>query len=906
MNKKNWRKQSCLLVSMLLIFSLVSSLLVFADSETVDCEIVVEPQFDQVRFFSDDGYAAVQKDGKWGYIDKKGNWLVTPRYDYAGSFSEGKALCGELLDESTEEWNLMLMDTKGKTIELNYEDGSNIRGFVASDVPEDFQWDRFPYDLNNSYNYIMNEGHISISARTIQGSAGRLVYRADGTLFPILFWMRDYGQTFNDGVISQWYDGFGGMYVYDTDGNVALWYNAFIDEEGEYISKEHFYNGKEYFIRDLFCFEAGTAVAIVETERLSDSVWLAIVDKQGNIKYVSETDYAAASLIGTDPLTKCLNVNGLLCTANKEMLFGAVDMDGNVCVPFAYEDILPYHDGFIAVKKDGLWGYVDGKGTVVIEPQYERVTSFNEGRALALKDDKVFIINKENQRVPGYEKIDLSHYFSDNISHTLSDDGMVVIKENGKYGFARQLTFLQSDVSDGVVTIPEETKNLDLELGEVTGTITLDGVETLPETTIKATVNEVPITMEIPEGTKPGEMITALETPGTEEEGEHYLSAKFGAEGEEYDPAIEVTVEGGGEYELYMVREGNLTELEGENTSGNKVFALNRGGEVLLTRLKVKDTDATLKSLEVNGEEVQGFSSDKYNYIVKFGSNVKEVMVTAEANSPVATVEIEQASSIPGKATVTVIPEDESAEPAVYSVGVQYNQPQQTPTPTPTKKPSTSGGGGGSIGGGGGFVSIGSSNQSNQQSTQKEEEKKETVKPSRFTDIIGHWAEQDINEMFDEGIISGVTKTTFEPDRSITRAEFAALMTRALQLSAENKDSVFADVPENAWFADEVKAAAMAGLIVGYDGQFRPDDTITREEMAVVVMKAYILLGHSPEDKSIDHFSDKDEISAWAVPYVEQAIGSELISGVTGETFMPKENATRAQVASILKRLLNQ
>lgn len=176
----------------------------------------------------------------------------------------------------------------------------------------------------------------------------------------------------------------------------------------------------------------------------------------------------------------------------------------------------------------------------------------------------------------------------------------------------------------------------------------------------------------------------------------------------------------------------------------------------------------------------------------------------------------------------------------------------------------------------------------------------------KFTDIVGHWAGLDINEMAEKGIVSGVTKTTFEPDREITRAEFAALITRALKLSAANDDAVFKDVAADSWYAGEVAAAAGAGLISGYEGYFRPEENITREEMAVVIVKAYLYRGKAPLTGKLDRFTDKDSISDWAKDYVDQAVSVGLISGMTTDTFVPQENATRAQVASLIKRLLDQ
>ena len=159
--------------------------------------------------------------------------------------------------------------------------------------------------------------------------------------------------------------------------------------------------------------------------------------------------------------------------------------------------------------------------------------------------------------------------------------------------------------------------------------------------------------------------------------------------------------------------------------------------------------------------------------------------------------------------------------------------------------------------------------------------------------------------MADRGIVSGVTETTFEPDREITRAEIAALMTRALKLTSTNTDLVFTDVDSSSWYAKEVAAAAAAGLMTGYDGQFRPEDNITREELAVVVMKAYTLLGKSLSTGKLEQFADRNEISDWAKTAVDQAVSVGIINGITSDTFAPTDNATRAQAASLIKRILN-
>lgn len=170
-----------------------------------------------------------------------------------------------------------------------------------------------------------------------------------------------------------------------------------------------------------------------------------------------------------------------------------------------------------------------------------------------------------------------------------------------------------------------------------------------------------------------------------------------------------------------------------------------------------------------------------------------------------------------------------------------------------------------------------------------------------FSDMATHWARTDVMSMYNAGIVSGVTADTFEPDRNITRAEFATLIVKALKL--KNGESNFVDVAGDDWFAPYVGSAAKAGIIVGSDGNFRPNDTITRQEMAVIVVKAYEYLGKVAEIANLT-FSDNAEVSSWAKGFVAKAVGAGLISGMGDNIFAPKANATRAQSASLIARIL--
>ena len=220
------------------------------------------------------------------------------------------------------------------------------------------------------------------------------------------------------------------------------------------------------------------------------------------------------------------------------------------------------------------------------------------------------------------------------------------------------------------------------------------------------------------------------------------------------------------------------------------------------------------------------------------------------------------------------------------------NEPNPTDPPIPVPTLPNYGGGSSSGGNGSGSM-LGLGNNQTPSAT------------GRFKDTIGHWAQSDIEAMAARGIVTGVTADTFEPERAITRAEFATLIVKALNLSS-NASTGFSDVAKDGWYYTYVNAAANVGIISGYDGLFRPDDRITREEMAVILCKAYAFLEKSAGRGEIDRFSDKDTISAWAYDYVDEATTAGLISGMTADTFAPAENTTRAQAASVIRRLLEK
>ncbi len=179
-----------------------------------------------------------------------------------------------------------------------------------------------------------------------------------------------------------------------------------------------------------------------------------------------------------------------------------------------------------------------------------------------------------------------------------------------------------------------------------------------------------------------------------------------------------------------------------------------------------------------------------------------------------------------------------------------------------------------------------------------------------FSDIKGHWAESNIMMLANKLVVDGVTNTTFQPDRSVTRAEFAAMLVRSLGIQNTGGSSTFKDVASNQWYADVVATAAKLKLVDGYeDGTFRPNNQITREELSAMVVRALSYAGVNTSTEitkgqaMLSKFKDSHTI-IWAKDEIAAALSLGIIDGMTSTTIEPLQQATRAQSATMLKRFL--
>jgi len=184
------------------------------------------------------------------------------------------------------------------------------------------------------------------------------------------------------------------------------------------------------------------------------------------------------------------------------------------------------------------------------------------------------------------------------------------------------------------------------------------------------------------------------------------------------------------------------------------------------------------------------------------------------------------------------------------------------------------------------------------------------VPAKSFADLVNHWSEKDVTKLANKLIVEGTGAGKFEPNRDVTRAEFAAMIVRALGLEATEK-APFSDVADSAWYAEAVAAAAEYGIVNGYtDGTFRPNNKITRQELAAMVVRAQklagkeVVLSGAEVASLLSGYKDAGKIGAWARTELAAAIKAEIVKGRSSNTIAPTATATRAEAAVMILRFL--
>ncbi len=210
----------------------------------------------------------------------------------------------------------------------------------------------------------------------------------------------------------------------------------------------------------------------------------------------------------------------------------------------------------------------------------------------------------------------------------------------------------------------------------------------------------------------------------------------------------------------------------------------------------------------------------------------------------------------------------------------------------------------------------------------------------QFVDLGNHaWAAESINSLADDGIVKGTTARTYSPQNNITRADFALLLVRAFKLESDDTEN-FDDVSVNDYYASELAIARNTGIVNGIgDNKYAPRNTITRQDMMVIVYRALqaflreegepsndggrrmtdvsdsnnvasgtlslaMLDSSLPEGASAEQYPDSTTVAPYATDAVSALIGAGLVNGKSGR-IAPTDYTTRAEVAVLIKRILD-
>ncbi|MBQ6698113.1 MAG: S-layer homology domain-containing protein, partial [Oscillospiraceae bacterium] len=153
-------------------------------------------------------------------------------------------------------------------------------------------------------------------------------------------------------------------------------------------------------------------------------------------------------------------------------------------------------------------------------------------------------------------------------------------------------------------------------------------------------------------------------------------------------------------------------------------------------------------------------------------------------------------------------------------------------------------------------------------------------------------------------IVRGTTATTYSPANNITRADFALLLVRAFKLESDNTEN-FDDVSVNDYYASELAIARNTGIVNGIgDNKYAPRNTITRQDMMVIVYRAMQKLNVGFGIYDEPKYPDFTSVAPYAQDAVSALIGAGIVNGKSGR-IAPTDYTTRAEVAVLLKRILD-
>lgn len=325
-----------------------------------------------------------------------------------------------------------------------------------------------------------------------------------------------------------------------------------------------------------------------------------------------------------------------------------------------------------------------------------------------------------------------------------------------------------------------------------------------------------------------------------------------------------------------------------------------------------------LKNSEIDSAIAQ--TQEKYTeYFAKLGSLKEDIILSRvgeygasihwSSNSPNIVIEGEKGRVVPSETTQAVslkalIESGGVEKEIIYSVSVEGKKNSDD---SGNRRPSGSASGGGS-GSGGAHASSGSNVYVDMDilnnGTAIDTKPENTLPIQTFQDIESHWAKEDIQKLLEYGILSQDEENNFYPDRNLTRGEFCKMIVLAFDKSIDDASCSFNDVDQAIWSYPYIAALATQDIVRGIgDSLFGPFNNITREDAAVMVYRA---IGQQLSLQNTDsvYFDDENSISDYAKQAVEALAAGGYIQGRDNQVFEPKSYITRAEICTILIRLL--
>ena len=183
----------------------------------------------------------------------------------------------------------------------------------------------------------------------------------------------------------------------------------------------------------------------------------------------------------------------------------------------------------------------------------------------------------------------------------------------------------------------------------------------------------------------------------------------------------------------------------------------------------------------------------------------------------------------------------------------------------------------------------------------------DAVGTTPFLDVAENtWYYDAVAYIYENGLMSGTSANLFNPNATTTRAMIATMLYRLEGEPKVNYGSAFDDVDASTYYADPIAWAVSNGIVTGYDETtFGPNDAITREQMAAILYRYAQYEGYSTTaSANLTGYVDASAVSEYAMPALQWASAEGLVTGISGNTLTPDGSATRAQVATIFMRFM--